>query len=371
MRQWQAKQRERLRQHPELIRRREREQIGAGNLPPNGGTAGRTGSPIGPGSDPFEAARVRSGDARTLPEMSEAQLGAAIRPGVLDQRDLNRIRAEGDRRDGQMLLGRIRPNGKLATRLTDFSDDELARFSGHLGDEDMLQVMAEMDRRDVDAALPGIRRDLVGLSEHDLADRARHVADDRDAIGAETHRRRLLADLFPAGRLAADLSAIGDDVLVWGVRYAAPEDAARITAEIDRRYPAPPPAAATGATVADTLANRAALDQAMRPVALDAPPPADPDEWGAYGRDIEKGPDGTEPNAGRTRRSSPSARGRLRTPARRYARCTANTSICSGSPPRTTPAGTCSPSRPRPPVSTPSRCSPGPRTSPTPVPPRT
>ncbi|MER7145991.1 phage minor capsid protein [Streptomyces xanthochromogenes] len=48
VRQWQAKQREHLRQHPELIRRREREQPGAGNLPPNGGTAGRPGTPTDP-----------------------------------------------------------------------------------------------------------------------------------------------------------------------------------------------------------------------------------------------------------------------------------------------------------------------------------
>ncbi|MFD6889289.1 phage minor capsid protein [Streptomyces sp. NPDC059957] len=285
VRQWQAKQRAHLAEHPELIRRREREQPGAGNLP---STAPH------PPQDAFEAARVRSGDERTLPEMTDEQLGAAIRPGVLDQRDLDRIRGEAGRRDEQVLLYRIRPNGKLADNLAEFSDDELAAVAGHLGDDDMLRIMGEMDRRDIDAAMPGIRRDLVGMSERDLAARARNVEGDRAAIGAEIHRRRALSELFPAGRLAGDLSALGDDLLVWGVRYASPEDAARIAAEIDRRYPAAPPPAPAGARVADTLATRAALDEAMQPVPLDDPPPADPDEWGAYGRDLEKGPDGTE-----------------------------------------------------------------------------
>ncbi|MFK0289934.1 phage minor capsid protein [Streptomyces sp. NPDC090442] len=294
VRQWQAKMRAHLGEHPELIRRREREQLGAGNLPPAGGMAGRPGTVGGPGSDPFEVARVRSGDARTLPEMSDAQLGAALRPGVLDEHDRHRISNEADRRDVQALLDRFRPHGQLVDDLSAFSDDELARVATRLGDDDMLRIMAEADRRDIDAALPGIRRDLVGMSERDLATRARHVEGDREAIGSEVHRRRLLAELFPGGRLAADLSQLGDELLVWGVRYAGPEDAARIAAEIDRRYPAPPPPAAAGTGVADTVANRAALDEAMGPVRLDDPAPADPDEWGAWGRDITKGPDGTE-----------------------------------------------------------------------------
>nr|WTB35289.1 hypothetical protein OG781_42715 [Streptomyces sp. NBC_00830] len=131
------------------------------------------------------------------------------------------------------------------------------------------------------------------MSERDLAARARNVPEDGPAISAEVHRRRALAELFPGGRLAADLSGLGDELLVWGIRYARPEDAARIAAEIDRRHPpAPPPLA--GATVADTLAARNALDEAMHPIRLDDPPPADPDEWGPYGADVERGPDGTE-----------------------------------------------------------------------------
>ncbi|MCT9090597.1 phage minor capsid protein [Streptomyces sp. ASQP_92] len=288
VRAWQKKQRDHLANHPELIRRREREQPGAGNLPPSGGTAGRPGSPSGPGSDPFEAARVRSGDARTLPEMSDEQLGAAMRPGVLDQRDLDRIRTEGDRRDEQMLLDRIRPNSQLAGNLAEFSDDELARVSTHLGDGDMLRVMAEMDRRDVDAALPGARRDLVGMSERELAARARNLQDDRSAIGAEIHRRRLLADVFPSGRLAGDLSGVGDDVLGWAVRYASPTDATRIVDEIDRRYPpAQLPDAAGAHRVEGQLADRATVDEVLAPA-------ADADAWNGLSVDWYAGMSATE-----------------------------------------------------------------------------
>ncbi|WP_405973326.1 phage capsid protein [Streptomyces sp. NBC_00988] len=265
---WQGRMRGHLADHPELIRRREREELGAGNLPPDDGTAGRAGTPSGPGTDPFEAARVRAGDDRTLPEMNDEQLGAAIRPGVLDERDRGRIAREADRRDEQDLLDRIRPNGRLADSLAEFSDDELARVSLHLDDDGMLRVMAEMDRRDVDAALPGARRDLVGMSERELADRARNVVDDRPAIGAEVNRRGLLAEVFPGGRLAGDLSAVGDDVLGWAVRYAVPDDAVRIADELDGRYPPAELPDAQGAfSVEGQLADRAALDEILAPAA--------------------------------------------------------------------------------------------------------
>ncbi|MFE9217144.1 phage minor capsid protein [Streptomyces lavendulae] len=285
VRAYQGKMREHLARHPELIRRREREQPGAGNIPSTAPT---------PPPDAFEAARVRAGDDRTLPELTDEQLGAAIRPGVLDDRDLDRIRAESDRRDLADLADRIRPGGRMADNLAPFSDDDLARIAPHLDDEQMLRVMAEAGRRDVDAAMPEIRRDLVGMSERDLAARARNVPEDGPAIGAEAHRRRALAELFPGGRLADDLSGLDDELLVWGIRYASPADAERIAAEIDRRHPPVPPPPIAGATVANTLAARNALDDAMHPIRLDDPPPADPDEWGPYGADIARGPDGTE-----------------------------------------------------------------------------
>ncbi|MCA6093482.1 phage minor capsid protein [Streptomyces sp. SCA3-4] len=285
VRQWQKKQREHLAAHPELIRRREREQIGGGNLPPARGTAGRPGTPSGPGSDAVEAARVRSGDARTLREMSDEQLGAAIRSDVLDRRDRDRIGAEADRRDEQVLLDRVRPAGRLADNLAAFSDDELARASNHLGDDDMLRVMAEMDRRDIDAALPGARRDLIGLSERELADRARRADDtERAALDAEAHRRQLLGSVFPGGRLAADLSGVGDDVLGWAIRYARDDDALRIAEELDRRYPpAPMPKAAGAHTVEGQLADRAALDEVLGPA-------GDPDDWAHLADDLPDNP---------------------------------------------------------------------------------
>ncbi|MFJ8210397.1 hypothetical protein [Streptomyces sp. NPDC096033] len=42
------------------------------------------------------------------------------------------------------------------------------------------------------------------------------MPEDRPAIGAEIHRRRLLGSLFPGGRLAGDLSELGDELLVGG-----------------------------------------------------------------------------------------------------------------------------------------------------------
>lgn len=284
---WQGKMREHLAAHPELRRKRKREAIGAGNLPDR-----RSAPPAAA----VEAARLRAGDTRTPGEMSEQQVADAVGTGLLDGRDLDRAAAELDRRDEQALLDRIRPGGVLAEDLTGFSDRELARILDRLDDEQVLRVMAEMDRHDVAAALPEVRPDLVGLSDEQLAHRARIATDAAEfaALAAEADRRQLLAAVFPGGQLAPDLSPFVDEVLAWAIRYAHPDEAARIAAEFDRRYPLAPPAMAAGTSVGDYLANRAALKETVRPVSLDHPPPEDPDEWGAYGRDIEKGPDGTE-----------------------------------------------------------------------------
>ncbi|MGW3847177.1 phage minor capsid protein [Streptomyces fagopyri] len=261
---WQGKMREHLDQHPELMRKRQREQPGASNLP--------TGTP--PPADAVQAARVRAGDARTPAEMSDEQLGAAIRSNVLDERDFARVQAEADRRDHAALMDRIRPAGRLTDDLTAFADDELGRSLRDMGPADALRIAAEMDRRDLDVGMPGIDRALVGMSDEQLGMRAAQTSgDDLVAIAAEADRRQLLAEVFPAGELAADLAPIGDDTLGWAMRYASSEQAARIAAEMDRRYPPEPlPAAAGAHSVEGQLADRAAMDEVLAPV-------GDVDDW--------------------------------------------------------------------------------------------
>lgn len=274
VRRWQKTMREHLAARPNLRRLRHREQPGAGNLPP-----ARTEAP----REVVEAARLRAGDERTPGEMSEEQLADAIGTGILDARDLDRASAELDRRDLAALLDRIRPGGRLAADLTPYADDELARVLPHLDDGQVLTVAAELDRRDVAARLPGVRADLVRLSETDLAHRVRKAvgAGEFAALAAEADRRQLLAALFPGGRLAPDLSGFGDDVLGWAVRYARPGESERIAVELDRRYPAvlPEPSNTTGPT--GQLDDARSVDEALAPapdaavwaVALSDPPP--------------------------------------------------------------------------------------------------
>ncbi|WP_039936890.1 phage minor capsid protein [Streptomyces himastatinicus] len=266
LRQWQGAMRSHLAANPDLRRLRHREQPGASNLPEK-----RTEAT----PEQVEAARVWSGDEQTVREMSDDQLAAAERSRLLDDRARARIEAEADRRDLDDLLARIRPGGTLADDLTGFSDTELARAYVHLDDGDALRVMAEMDRRDLATRLPGVSPDLVGLSDHDLAARARGADPDTLALlAAEAGRRDLLTRLFPGGQLLGDLSDVSDDELAWCMQYATSEELLRIAAEMDRRdaFDLPPPAD-TGDAVADMLADRDALAEAMAP----AP---DPEQWG-------------------------------------------------------------------------------------------
>jgi hypothetical protein len=271
VRQWQGAMRDHLAAHPDLGRLRQREQPGASNLP-----APRTEATPAQ----LDAARVWSGDDRSLREMRDDQLAAAEGSRLLDDRARARIEAEADRRDLDDLLDRVRPGGTLADDLLAFGDNDLARAFPHLDDGDALRVMAEMDRRDVASRLPGVRRDLVGLSDRDLAARARTAGpDERAALDAEARRRDLLATYFPGGNLAADLSDVGDDALAWCMQYATNDELLRIAAEMDRRDAVElPPPAATGTAIDDLLADRDALAEAMDP----AP---DPETWGALADD--------------------------------------------------------------------------------------
>ncbi|MFI9824424.1 phage minor capsid protein [Streptomyces sp. NPDC052013] len=264
VRAWQEQMRGHLKAHPELMRKRYREQPGASNLP--------TG--VRPPQDTLEAARLRSGDARTPAEMTDEQLGAAMRSGALRPQDFARVQAEADHRDQAALMDRVRPGGQLTDDLTGFSDDELGRALRDVPPADALRIAAEMDRRDLDAGMPGIDRTLAGMSDEQLGMRAAQASgEDLARIAAEADRRQLLAKVFPGGQLAEDLSAIGDEVLGWAMRYASAEQAARIAAEIDLRYPPEPlPAAAGAHTVAGQLADRAALDEALGPLSA-------VDEW--------------------------------------------------------------------------------------------
>jgi hypothetical protein len=274
VRQWQKAQRDHLAAHPDLRRNRTREQVGAGNLPDPRVSA--------PDRDQLERARVWSGDEGTMREMSDDQLAAALRT-PLDDRARARIMAEADRRDVEALLERAAPRGRLADDLTGLSDAELGRIVGRVDDADALRIAAEMDRRDIAARLPGVRADLVGLSDEQLAARFRdslaRSADDVADLAAEADRRDMLARHFPGGQLAADLTAVAEDELAWCMRYADADELARIAAELDRRDAVDmPPPAATGDAVADLLADRDALAEAMGP----AP---DPEGWGALADD--------------------------------------------------------------------------------------
>ncbi|MEU4171011.1 phage minor capsid protein [Streptomyces sp. NPDC026665] len=261
---WQGAMRDHLKAHPELKRKPYREQPGASNLP----TGPR------PTPDSVEAARLRAGDARTPAEMSDEQLGAAMRSGHLNDEHFARVQEEADRRDHAALMDRVRPGGQLSRDLTEFSDDELGRALRDPEPADALRIAAEMDRRDLDVGLPGIDRRLVGMSDEQLGARAAHTTgEDLAAVAAEADRRQLLAEVFPGGSLAADLSPVGDDVLGWAMRYADEASATRIAAEMDRRYPPEPMPAAAGAhTVEGQLTDRAAMDDALGPL-------GDADDW--------------------------------------------------------------------------------------------
>ncbi|APD18646.1 MuF-like minor capsid protein [Streptomyces phage Mojorita] len=279
VRQWQGHMRDHLAAHPDLRRNRERERDGAGNLPEQR----REATP-----EQVEAARVWSGDDASVRAMSDDDLAAAMRSTLLDDRARRRIEVEADRRDLDRLLDRAAPGGTLARDLSAFSDAELGRVIGHVDDADALRIAAEIDRRERAAQLPGVRPDLVGLSDDDLAARVRyaieHGTDDVDQLAAEAHRRDQLAQVFPSGRLLDDLSGLTEEQLAWAMPYATEAELLRIADEFDRRdgpdaAPLPAPAS-TGDPVADMLADRDAVAEVISAL-------PDPLVWGALAGDGE------------------------------------------------------------------------------------
>jgi hypothetical protein len=200
-----------------LRRKREREQLA-------------TTSTATPAPESLAVARLRANPG-ALHEMSEEQLGDAERSGRLDASELQRIGEERDRRATEQLLERARPGGQLVADLSGLSDDDLDALLPHLSPEETLRLAEEMDRRET------------------------------------------LARVFPGGRLTETLAALDEDTLGWALRYANAEEAERIAAEMDRRDEPPPLPTAQGAeTITGQLADRAAVDEALRPA-------APPDEW--------------------------------------------------------------------------------------------
>jgi hypothetical protein len=283
VRQWQGAMRQHLADHPDLRRLPHREQLDPSELPAKRREEARRKNPD-PTPEQVDAARVWSGDDANVREMSDDQLAAAMRSNLLDKRARARVETEADRRDLAALLDRAAPRGTLAADLTPFSDAELGRLVGHVDDADALRIAAELDRRDLAARLPGVRPDLVGLSDDELAARVRyaieHGLDDVDQLAAEAHRRDLLAAMFPGGRLLDDLSGLGDDDLAWAMQYADNGELLRIAAEMDAREAVElPEPADTGDAVENLLADRDALAEAMGDT---VPGPA---AWGALAAD--------------------------------------------------------------------------------------
>ncbi|RSS59570.1 phage minor capsid protein [Streptomyces sp. WAC01280] len=200
-RQWQAAMRQHLADHPDLRRNRTREQLGAGNLPEQRAT-------LTP--DQLDNARVWSGDDRSVREMTDEQLAAAVRSGPLDARALNRIEAEADRRDlddVQERADRLFPGGHLAGDLTDVGDDDLAWAMQHATAPELLRIAAEMDRRDgIELPPPASTGDPVDdlLADRDALAEAMDPAPDPAGWGA-------LADDAEFARDAARLADTHDE----------------------------------------------------------------------------------------------------------------------------------------------------------------
>ncbi|MGW0311318.1 hypothetical protein [Streptomyces flavidovirens] len=146
---------------------------------------------------------------------------------------------------------------------------------------------------DLDAARPETRRDLVGMSERDLAARARDAPRTVRRSGPGSTAAAPSPSCSPAGSSpptspgSATTCSCGASV-TRGPRTPRGSPPRSTAGALPQ---SPPP---VGATVADTLAARHALDAAMHPIPLDDLAPADPDQWGPYGADVKHGPDGTE-----------------------------------------------------------------------------
>ncbi|WP_438318684.1 hypothetical protein ACSHWO_34625 [Streptomyces sp. HUAS TT3] len=228
----------------------------------------------------------------------------------------------------------------MTLELAGLSDDEVARILPHLDDADTLRVMAETHRHNRAGTLPGVRADLVHLSDDELATRYRNAPADQEATAAKAARSDLLARTFTAGTLRADLGQVDDDTLAGAMPYPDPAELLRIAEGMGRRDEVDiPQPADTGNAVDDLLTDRQALAQAL------APAPG-PDGWGALADDavwaaVTAG-DGQTAGPPRRTRSTRMGRG---SPAARPASSTTSTSIVGPSARDTAAMATCSTGR--------------------------
>ncbi|MFD7068491.1 phage minor capsid protein [Streptomyces sp. NPDC059913] len=197
-----------------------------------------------------KAAASTTPEGKRAAETKVRQWQGAMRSHLAAHPDLRRLRH------------REQPGASnLPTTYTRPADDVMQAARVRAGDDATLREMS--DEQLALATRPGV------LDERSLA-RVESEADRRDAAD-------LRASVFPEGRLLADLSGTGDEVLAWAQQHANDDELLRIADELDRRYPGPMPEypLPMGDDVDDVLAASAALDDALAPG-------APPSQWQQY-----------------------------------------------------------------------------------------
>lgn len=197
-----------------------------------------------------KAAASTTPEGKRAAEAKVRQWQGAMRSHLAAHPDLRRLRHREQPGASNLPTSHTRP-----------ADDVMQAARVRAGDDATLREMS--DEQLALATRPGV------LDERSLA-RIESEADRRDAAD-------LRAAVFPEGRLLADLSGTGDEVLAWAQQHATDDELLRIADELDRRYPGPMPEypLPMGDDVDDVLAASAALDDALAPG-------APPDQWQQY-----------------------------------------------------------------------------------------